>query len=148
MLVRFPIKHSEHSKKKRSFSAWKRIKPATSPHRVLCQLHPETLAEVTCESEPRAKSRLNEHIYQFPGDAADYSAGILTQNESNCRPMKKNTHEVTWGSHVSKLRMAGDAWRSCNMGACVLFCQQVGKGQDSSFYKFSRILPGLSKEKE
>lgn len=44
--------------------------------------------------------------------------------------------------------MAGDAWRHFNMGACVLFCQHVGKGQDARFYKFSSILPGLNKENE
>lgn len=44
-----------------------------SLHRISCQLHPETLAEVTGETGPRARTFLNEHIYQFSRDAVDYS---------------------------------------------------------------------------
>lgn len=71
----------------------KSIKPNVIPHGILCQLHPETLAEVTCESEPRAKTRLNEHIHQLPGHMADYQhQDSLTVNEGvYCRPMKR-TH--------------------------------------------------------
>lgn len=59
-------------KKEVFFSLKRIIKPDVSLHSVSCQLHPETLAEVTCETEPRARTLLNEHIYQFSRDSADY----------------------------------------------------------------------------